>query len=204
MKSVAITLSAVLAMGVAAEASAAGFELVGVQDAGHYLVTLQIGSVADLQALMNSHPNYETDDPNTALDQAVRAAGFAFTYTGWAASPLIMGQQLTTADGGLESLGESAEMGQPFSFDFRYVQQGVLSDGYKLLSFALLAPQGPGQIDLLSVKLNPITGNLPANTLTSAQSLASFTINAVPEPSAYVLMVIGLAGLGLARRIRQG
>lgn len=196
----ATALATSLLMALASNASAAGLELVGVNMSDHYMVTLKVDSLTDLKTLMGE-VGFDESNEATSFEHALSEAGLTFTYSGsWTDSPLIPTH--TRAPGGVGSLTETSASGQRFSLDFSYNAPAKLGDGSELVTFAIKSPPGAwGKIELTSVKLNPFT--IDTGNLTSDQApLASFTAN-VPEPSTYLMMVVGLAAFGLARRTRR-
>jgi PEP-CTERM motif len=196
----ATALAASLLMSVATSASASGLELVGVDMTDHYMVTLKVGSLIDLKKRLGE-VGFDEDNEGTSFEKELTEAGLTFTYSGsWMDSPLIPSH--TTGPGGIGSLSETSAEGKRFSLDFSYTAPAKLGDDSELVSFAIKSPpSGWGKIELISIKLNPFTIDT-GSMLAEHEPLASFT-TPVPEPSTYLMMGIGLAALGWARRTRR-
>ena len=184
----------------ASTVSAAGFELVGVDMSGSHTVTLMVGSLSDLKSLLGD-VGFDEGNDTTSFENSLSEAGLTFTYSGsWADSPLIPAH--TGASGGISSLSETSASGQRFSLDFAYTSPFKLNGGTELVTFSIKSPLGAsGRIELTSVKLNPFTIDT-GNLIPRRAPLASYTISSVPEPSNYLVVIFGMAALGLARRIR--
>jgi hypothetical protein len=189
-------------MGLASNASAAGLELVGLGMSDRYMVTLKVGSLVDLKSMMDNAGFDESKD-STSFEHQLTKAGLDFTYSGsWTHSPLIPSG--TSAPGGISSLTQQASADEKhFSLDFSYNSPPKLVDGTELVTFAIEPPPGAwGKIELTNLKLYPFTIEID-HLGSDHESLASVTVSHVPEPSTYLMMVIGLAAFGSARRSRN-
>lgn len=195
-------LATIALLSLTANAWAAGLELVGVNLTDHYDLTLKVGSLADLKKRLGA--GYDETNEDTSFEKEAQSAGFTFTYSGdWTDSPLIPSH--TDAPGHVESLDETSASGKRFSVNFTYKKPYKLSDGEELLTFAITPPPagGWGEIKLTKFNLSPFTietGELSNDD--GEAPLASFTISNVPEPSTYLMMAMGLAAIGVARRTR--
>lgn len=199
-------VSTSLILGLAgANASAEALSLIkALEDDKSYTVTLKVGSLADLEGLLVEKALDFSELPDMTV--GVIGLGLSFKFSGsWGDhSPLMIGR--TTSPRGFQNPpGETDDSSnRRFSIDFSYpeLNQPTLGDGTELLSFRVAQLPGAwGRIELSGLTMTPMT-NL-TNAIEPSGVFVTFDALPVPEPSTYLMMAVGLAAFGLARRTRR-
>lgn len=184
-------------------ATAGGLDLSAVIDGDHAVITLSVGSIGDLFATID----LLSEDPDAAAavhGDGVLGLGLTFAFDGgWASSPLRAGS--IVAPSGPSTSEGVADAGKAFGLNMLFDAKPALVDGIELVKFDVDLPSGSGVLRLISANLNPHTVTVSNGSLADAAGLASVTVAAVvPEPSTYLMMLLGVAGVGmLAARRRQ-
>ena len=201
-KSSALAAAAARVWGSAATAAPLDLSAVVVGD--HAQITVSVGSFADLISKILEF----SSDPDAAVsvqDDAVIGLGLSFAYdSAWSVSPYRSGSVILPFGSGRAD--EVSDAGPKFGLLLGDLSpQPVLSDGLALVRFNVDLPvNGSGMLRLIYVNLTPHSSSVDGGLLEAA-GLPSVVVG-VPEPSTYLMMLLGVAGLGMfaARRRRQG